>query len=68
LPDLHGSKVFERLQADDNVKDIPVVIVSADALTKQIDKLIKQGAKDYLTKPIDVVQFLKVVEEYLGGK
>ena len=68
LPDLHGSKVFERLQADDNVKNIPVVIISADAMTKQIDKLIKQGAKDYLTKPIDVVQFLKVVEEYLGSR
>ena len=66
LPDLHGSKVFELLQADENVKDIPVVIVSADAMTKQIDNMMKQGAKDYLTKPIDVERFLKVVEEFVG--
>jgi PAS domain S-box-containing protein len=68
LPDIHGSTVFERLQANDKTKDIPVVIVSADAMTKQIDNMMKQGAKDYLTKPIDVIRFLKLVEGFLVRK
>ena len=68
LPDLHGSKVLKHLQAETKIKNIPVLIVSADAMTKQIDILMKQGAKNYLVKPIDVDKFLEVVEEYLGGK
>ncbi|MBT6763384.1 MAG: response regulator, partial [Prolixibacteraceae bacterium] len=66
LPDVHGSKVLKQLQAGENIKNIPVVILSADAMTRQINKLLEMGAKDYLTKPIDVVKFLKVVEEFVG--
>ncbi|MBT6007017.1 MAG: response regulator, partial [Prolixibacteraceae bacterium] len=58
LPDVHGSKVLKQLQAGENIKNIPVVILSADAMTRQINKLLEMGAKDYLTKPIDVVKFL----------
>jgi signal transduction histidine kinase/CheY-like chemotaxis protein len=66
LPDIDGGKVLEQLLANENTKDIPVVILSADAMSSRIDKLIKIGAKEYLIKPIDVVDFLKVVDGFLG--
>jgi PAS domain S-box-containing protein len=65
LPDMDGIEVLARLQAEDITKSIPVVIVSADATQHQIDKLITAGAKDYLTKPLDVNLFLKVVDEWV---
>ena len=68
LPDIHGSEVLKRLQEDKQTKSIPVVILSADAMAKQIEKLMKAGAKDYLTKPLDVVEFLKVVDENINLK
>ncbi|MDP2088214.1 MAG: PAS domain S-box protein [Flavobacteriaceae bacterium] len=65
LPDIHGSKVLELLQKETETKNIPVIILSADAMEKQIEKLLKSGAKAYLTKPLNVLEFLKVIDEYL---
>jgi len=65
LPDIHGSEVLKRLQEDKQTNTIPVVILSADAMSHQIEKLMNAGAKNYLTKPLDVVEFLKVVDEFL---
>jgi PAS domain S-box-containing protein len=65
LPDSHGSEVLEWLKADEIAKNIPVVIVSADAIPQQAEKLLKSGAKKYFTKPLDLIDFLKVVDEWL---
>jgi CheY-like chemotaxis protein len=64
LPDIKGSEVLEKLLADPQTKSIPVVVVSADAMSYQIENLKKSGAVDYLTKPIDVIQFLKIINQY----
>jgi len=66
LPDIHGSEVLKLLRAEPDTEAIPVIILSADAMTKQIKRLMQAGAKDYLIKPIDVVQFLKIVDGVIG--
>ena len=63
LPDMHGSEVLAELHEDDRVRDIPVVVISADATPGQIQRLLDAGARDYLTKPLDVQQFLTVLDE-----
>ncbi|MEI6276619.1 MAG: CHASE domain-containing protein [Prolixibacteraceae bacterium] len=65
LPDIHGSIVFENLQNEIKTKDMPVVVVSADAMTQQIDKMLKAGVKGYITKPIDIVEFIKTVDAWI---
>jgi CheY-like chemotaxis protein len=42
-----------------------VVIISADAMQSQINRLLIAGAKSYLTKPIDLLMFLKMVDEWI---
>lgn len=66
LPDLDGSEVLRRLKDNEATRDIPVVILSADATQGQIERLLTQGATRYLTKPLDVEQFLKVMDELLN--
>lgn len=66
LPDIHGSEVLKRLQNESGTAEIPVVILSADATPSQIERLLTAGAKNYLTKPYDIEQFLTVVDEYLN--
>jgi CheY-like chemotaxis protein len=66
LPDLEGSQVLAQLQADEDTRDIPVVIISADATKQQLEPLLAAGARDYLTKPIGVRQFLEVVDSFLA--
>ena len=65
LPDIHGSKVLGLLQDNEKTKEIPVVVISADAMHNQIKKLIDAGAKAYLTKPLEIVDFLRVIDEYI---
>jgi CheY-like chemotaxis protein len=66
LPDMHGSEVLRQLRADKRTEGLPVVVISADATGTQIEKLLSSGARNYLTKPIDVSRFLHTVDEILG--
>ncbi|HEX8237235.1 MAG TPA: ATP-binding protein [Abditibacteriaceae bacterium] len=65
LPDITGSEVLDRLRSDQRTHDIPVVMLSADATPAQITRLLEQGAHDYLTKPIEVEKFLRVLDALL---
>jgi CheY-like chemotaxis protein len=64
LPDLSGDVVLQRLRAHPDTKNIPVVMVSADATPGQIQRLIELGARDYVTKPFDIPMLLAGVDEY----
>jgi CheY-like chemotaxis protein/anti-sigma regulatory factor (Ser/Thr protein kinase) len=65
LPDIDGMELLRHLKADNGTADIPVVVVSADALASQIDAAISAGAQTYLTKPVSVSQLLAVVDSVL---
>jgi two-component system, sensor histidine kinase and response regulator len=62
LPDIGGAEVLARLRAEQLTRDIPVVVLSADATKSQVDRLLAAGANGYLTKPLDVDHFVKVIE------
>jgi CheY-like chemotaxis protein len=64
LPDINGADVLARLKTRPRTRDIPVVILSADATRSQMSRLLALGADEYLTKPLDVDCFLKVIEEH----
>jgi PAS domain S-box-containing protein len=63
LPDMAGDEVLRRLQKDPRTGSIPVVVLSADANPRQVEKLLEAGARTYLTKPLNVKQLLKILEE-----
>ncbi len=65
LPDMDGFETFTKIQSDENMRDIPVVALTADALEVDKKKALQMGFKDYLVKPIDVSLFLKVLDIYL---
>ncbi len=63
LPDLPGWEVLAQLKAQPRTRNIPVIVISADATKPQINRLMHAGAATYLTKPIDVNQFFRVIDE-----
>jgi CheY-like chemotaxis protein len=65
LPDVSGEEVLARLLEDPGTRDIPVVILSADATPTRIDRLLAQGARSYLTKPFDVAELLALFDTNL---
>jgi PAS domain S-box-containing protein len=65
LPDMPGWQVLAQLKADQLTRDVPVVVISADATSPQIKRLLSAGARAYLTKPIDIAEFFRVIEDAL---
>jgi signal transduction histidine kinase/CheY-like chemotaxis protein len=65
LPDISGGEVLERLREDPVTADIPVVVVSAQAGPKLVEKILASGAQAYFTMPYDVGEFLAVVDQVL---
>ena len=66
LPDMPGDEVLAHLRAEPETRAIPVIIISADANPRQIERLKQAGATEYLTKPLDVKRLLEVLEGVVG--
>jgi len=66
LPDIDGAEFVHRLMADPTTDRIPVVVLSADATVRQMERLLAAGAREYLTKPIRVGVLLEVLDRYLA--
>ena len=63
LPDLSGLEVYKRLRRIDG--RIPVIFITATATTETAIEAMRQGAYDYLFKPVDLAQLDKVVTDAL---
>jgi PAS domain S-box-containing protein len=66
LPDMPGWQVLAQLKADHLTRTIPVVVISADATVPQVKRLVSAGARAYLTKPLDIAEFFRVIDEALS--
>ena len=62
LPDMPGHDVLHELRTVPETREIPIVVVSADATRTQMTRLLDAGAFAYLTKPLDVAQFLQTID------
>jgi DNA-binding response OmpR family regulator len=67
MPDMDGWEVYQQMKADDELKDIPVIVVTAKA--QSIDKVLGlhiAKVDDYVTKPFGPQELLQSVEKVLG--
>lgn len=62
LPKKGGREVLEEVKADESLKDIPVVILTTSQAERDIIESYRLHANAYVTKPVDLEQFLKVVQ------
>ncbi len=65
LPDIDGLDLLRHIKTDPATAAIPVIVVSADALSAQVDLALAEGALRYLTKPVSVGELLRVLDEVL---
>lgn len=62
LPKKDGREVLEEIKADDQLRHIPVVILTTSQAERDIIESYRLRANAYVTKPVDLEQFLKVVQ------
>ena len=67
MPGMNGYELLKALKADGNLKDIPVIALTANAMPRDAARVIAAGFSAYLTKPINVAEFFGTVDRYLSG-
>lgn len=69
LPEMDGTEVLQRLRADERLRDLPVIALTAHAMTGDREKFIGAGFDDYVTKPIvDETVLLNAIEKLLAAR
>ncbi len=66
LPEISGLEVTRIIKQDDNLKDIPVIAVTAFAMKGDEERILQGGCEGYLSKPISVATFVETVKTYVG--
>lgn len=64
LPEVSGLEVTRWLKEDEQLKDIPVVAITAFAMKGDEERIRAAGCNDYISKPIAVNRFLETVRRY----
>jgi two-component system cell cycle response regulator DivK len=67
LPDMDGREALAQLRADVRTADIPVIAVTAFAMSGDRERFLEAGFDDYVTKPIDVRAFPELVGSFCGN-
>ncbi|HEU4497852.1 MAG TPA: response regulator [Sphingomicrobium sp.] len=67
LPYITGIELMEMLRADDELKDVPIMAVTAYAAAGDDERIRAAGAQAYVSKPISVMRFAETVDQLLEG-
>ncbi len=62
LPRMDGKEVLAELKGDDGLRQIPVAVLTTSGAERDIQQSYDLGANCFLTKPVDLEQFLRVVQ------
>lgn len=67
LPGIDGVTALERLRADEATAGTTVVALTAQAMAGDRERFLGAGFDGYISKPVNVPEFLRAVEQYCGG-
>ena len=71
MPEKNGMELLEDIRADDNLKDLPVVLTMIEPHEELISEGEELGMNDYLVKPFDVFSLSKLLDKVIemeGGE
>ncbi len=68
LPDVDGWEATSRIKGQPATASIPVIALTAHAMSGDREKALKAGADDYDTKPVEFTRLLQKIEFFLGSK
>ena len=66
LPDIDGITALRQIRADPATQKIPVIAVSASVMPDDQQRIVTSGFDAYVTKPINVKNFVETVERFVG--
>ncbi len=66
LPEVSGLEVTKWLKDDDDLREIPVIAVTAFAMKGDEDRIRSGGCQAYISKPISIAAFLETIGRFAG--
>jgi len=66
LPGIDGMEVTRIIKTMPGYKSVPVIALTAFAMTGDRERFLKAGFDEYASKPVDVPSFMKILEKYRG--
>jgi len=66
MPDMDGFEVLAALKADEQLKSIPVIALTANAMMDDVKRGLATGFSDYLSKPVNRAQLIQRMDKVLG--
>ncbi len=67
MPKMSGLDLLKNIRNDENLKDIPVLMVTAEALKENIIEAVKAGVSNYIIKPFTAETMQEKLEKIFGG-
>jgi PAS domain S-box-containing protein len=68
MPGMDGFELLAHLRQHEATRDIPVIAISADALPQSVERGLKAGFADYLTKPVEMTTLHAAMVKLLPGR
>ena len=67
LPGIDGVEALDRLRADERFSAVPVLALTAQAMEGDRERFLAAGFDGYLSKPVDIAEFIATVNLYCEG-
>lgn len=65
MPEMDGYQALAKMEKDAELKDLPVIAVTAQAMIGDRERCLDAGAVGYISKPVNVEELLKILNNYL---
>ncbi|NVO09156.1 MAG: response regulator [Bacteroidales bacterium] len=62
MPKMNGIEVLKRIKADENLKEIPVVMLTTTDDPREVEACYRMGCNIYITKPVDFIKFAETLK------
>ncbi len=66
MPRLDGFGAVERLRADPLTRDVPIIMITTRSEAQNVEAGFTSGCNDYITKPLNGLELMTKVQNYLG--
>jgi CheY-like chemotaxis protein len=65
MPEMDGYEAIGKMKSDEELKNIPVIAVTAQAMVGDREKCLKAGANGYISKPVNVDELLRLLNKLI---
>ena len=65
LPDINGTEICKELRKMDKFKNTPIIAVTSFAMKGDKDRIIDAGFNDYVSKPLNIIDFRKKIQSFM---